>query len=107
MTLYKYFLRIEVAQSNNEIIISQMKYAFNILEKIILMNSNLIYSPWIPIPNLYLIMGRHFIILINTKTLVGKLNDLTITCSDIFFVVGVVSQFPNYQYNGHWNVFII
>ena len=45
LPLYKYFLEIDMAQSDNRIIISQeRKYALEILEEIELMNSNIIYS---------------------------------------------------------------
>ena len=40
------------------------------------------------------------------KKLVGKLNYLTISCSDISFAVSMVSLFLNSQRGRHWNVVI-
>jgi len=40
------------------------------------------------------------------KRLVRKLNYLTITRSDIFFVVNMVSQFLNSLCKDHWNAVI-
>jgi len=44
----RYFLGIEVAQSNNGIVISQRKYALDILEEIGLMNSKYFHTPMDP-----------------------------------------------------------
>jgi len=44
----RYFLGIEVAQSNTGIVISQRKYAFDILEEIGLMNSKSVDTPMDP-----------------------------------------------------------
>ena len=44
----KYFLRIDVAQSNTGVVISQRKYSLDILEEIGLMNSKSIDTPMDP-----------------------------------------------------------
>jgi len=83
----KYFLGIEVAQSNNGIFISQRKYALGILDEIVLLNSKPIDSQsqsstlsGEPLPNLE-----------KYKRLVGKLNYVTVTNLDISFGDNVVS----------------
>jgi len=63
----RYFLGIEVAQSNIGIVISQRKYALDILEEIGLMNfRNLLILPWIPMSSFYPIRGSLFQILRST-----------------------------------------
>jgi len=44
----RYFLRIEVAQSNNGIVISQIKYALDLLKETRLMNSKSVDTPMDP-----------------------------------------------------------
>jgi len=54
----RYFLGIEVAQSNNGIVISQRKYALDILEETGLTNSKSVETPlWILMSNSYLVRG--------------------------------------------------
>nr|KYP37333.1 hypothetical protein KK1_041474 [Cajanus cajan] len=50
----RYFLRIEVAQSTNGIVISQRKYALDILKETGLMSSKPV---WIPMLNFYPVRG--------------------------------------------------
>jgi len=59
----RYFLGIEIAQSNDGIIIYQWKYALDILEEIGLMNSKPLTHPWILIANSYQIRESLFQIL--------------------------------------------
>jgi hypothetical protein len=54
----RYFLGIEVAQSKDDIVISQWKYAMNILEETSLLNAKHIDTPiWIQMSSFYLIRG--------------------------------------------------
>ncbi|RVW47609.1 Copia protein [Vitis vinifera] len=76
----KYFLGIEIAQSSSGVVLSQRKYALDILEET--------GDP-----------GRY-------RRLVGKLNYLTITRPDISFPVSVVSQFLQSPYDSHWDAVI-
>jgi len=71
----KYFLGIEVAQSSSGIVISQRKYALDIVEEIGMMGCRSVDTPMDPI----------------NKRLVGKLNYLTVTRPNISFSVSVVS----------------
>ncbi|RVW39422.1 Retrovirus-related Pol polyprotein from transposon TNT 1-94 [Vitis vinifera] len=73
----KYFLGIEIAQSSSGVVLSQRKYALDILEKT--------GDP-----------GRY-------RRLVGKLNYLTITRPYISFPVSVVSQFLQSPCDSHWD----
>lgn len=102
----RYFLGIEVAQSNSGIIISQSKYALDILEETSLTNCKPVDTPMDPnvkfLPNQgepYTDPGRY-------RRLVGKLNYLTLTRPDISFSVGVVSQFLNSPCDNHWEAVI-
>ena len=86
----KYFLGIEVAQSNSEVIISQRKYTLDILANTGMLdckhgntpmdlNVKLVQGQGEPLRDL----GRY-------QRLVGKLNYLTINRTDIYFPVRVV-----------------
>ena len=97
----RYFLGIEVAQSKDGIVISQWKYAMDILEETGLLNVKPVDT--LMDPNAKLLPhqeeplsnpGRY-------RRLVGKLNYLTVTHSDISFAVSVVSQFLNSPYQDH------
>ncbi|RVW93460.1 Retrovirus-related Pol polyprotein from transposon TNT 1-94 [Vitis vinifera] len=76
----KYFLGIEIAQSSSGVVLSQRRYALDILEET--------GDP-----------GRY-------RRLVGKLNYLTITRLDISFPVSVVSQFLQSPCDSHWDAVI-
>jgi len=102
----KYFLGIEVAQSNDDIVISQMKYAFDIFEKTGLMNSNFVDILMDPNTKFLPNQGEPMSNLEQYRRLGGKLNYLTITCLIISFAISVVSQFLNSLYEDHWNAII-
>jgi len=89
----RYFLCVEVAQSNDGIVISQRKYALNILEETGLMNSKLVDTPMNPNTKLLPNQGESFSDPERYRQLVEKLNYLTVTHLDISFVVSVMSQF--------------
>ncbi|CAI8584052.1 unnamed protein product [Vicia faba] len=91
----QYFLDIEVAQSKDGLVISQRKYAMDILEETSLLNAKPVDTSMDPsvklLPNQREPLsdsGRY-------RRLVGKLNYLTVTRPDISFAVSVVSQFLN------------
>ncbi|RVW84366.1 Retrovirus-related Pol polyprotein from transposon RE2 [Vitis vinifera] len=81
----KYFLRIEIAQSSSDVVLSQRKYALDIGRN----------RTGEPLGDL----GRY-------RRLVGKLNYLTITRLDISFPVSVVSQFLQSPCDSHWDAVI-
>ena len=102
----RYFLGIEVAQSNTGIVSAQRKYALDILEEIGLMNSKSVDTPMNPNIKLLPNQGEPLLDTEKYRRLVAKLNYLTITRSDISFAVSVVSQFLNSPCEDHWNAVI-
>jgi len=89
-------LGIEVTQSNKDgIVISQRKYALDILEKTGLMNSKSVDTPIDPNTELLPNQGKPMLDPEQYRRLVGKLNYLIVTHPDISFAVSVVSQFLN------------
>jgi len=95
-----------VAQFNNGIVISQRKYALDILEESGLMNSKFVDTPMDPNVKLLPNQGESCSDPEKYRRLVGKLNYLTVTRPDISFAVSVVSQFLNSPCANHWNVVI-
>jgi len=92
----RYFLGIEVAQSDKDgIVISQRKYALDILEETGLMNSKFVDTPMYFNTKLLPNEGKPLSDPEQYRRLVGKLNYLTITRLEISVVVSVVIQFLN------------
>lgn len=86
-----YFLGIEVAQSKEDINLSQRKYVLDILEETSLLGSKPVETPMNPNVKLYKDQGEMLSNPERYRRLVGKLNYLTITCLDISFAVSVLS----------------
>ena len=85
-----------MTQSNKDgIVISQRKYALDILEKTGLMNSKSVDTPIDPNTELLPNQGKPMLDPEQYRRLVGKLNYLIVTHPDISFAVSVVSQFLN------------
>jgi len=95
--------RPEVAQSNTGIVISQRKYALNILEEIVLMNSKSVDTPMDPNVKLLPNQGEPLSDPEKYSKLVGKLNYLTVTRLDISIADSMVSHFLNSPCEDHWN----
>ena len=89
----KYFLGIEVAQSNSRLVISQKKYTLDILADTGMLNCKPVDTPMYPNVKLVLGQGEPLRDPRRYQRLVGKLNYLTITRPNISFHVIVVSQF--------------
>ena len=102
----RYFLGIEVAQSKDGIVISQRKYAMDILEEIGMLNAKPVDTPMDPNTKLLPNQGEPLSDPGRYRRLVGKLNYLTVTRPDISFAVSVVSQFLNSPCEEHWNAVI-
>ncbi|RVW34472.1 Retrovirus-related Pol polyprotein from transposon RE2 [Vitis vinifera] len=81
----KYFLEIEIAQSSSGVVLSQRKYALDILEETGMLDCKPVDTPMDP--NVKLIPGQGEPLRDpgRYRRLVGKLNYLTITCPDISF----------------------
>ena len=102
----RYFLGIEVARSKEGINLSQRKYVLDILEETGLLVSKPVETPMDPNVKLYEDQGE---LLSNPERycrLVGKLNYLTITHSDISFAISVLSQFMKDPRLPHWETVI-
>ena len=99
----KYFLGIEVAQSNFGVVISQRHYTLDILADTGMLDYKPINSHMDP--NIKLVPGQGESLQDPRRyqQLVGKLNYLTITRPDISFPLSVVSQFLQSPCDGHWD----
>ncbi|XP_058765320.1 uncharacterized mitochondrial protein AtMg00810-like [Vicia villosa] len=89
----RYFLGIEVAQSKDGLLISQRKYAMDILQETGLLNAKPADTPTDPSGKLLPNQGEPLSDPGRYMRLVGKLNYLTVTGPDISFAVSMVSQF--------------
>jgi len=102
----KYFLGIEVAQSKEGVVISQRKYALDILKETGMIDCKPVDCPMDPNQKLMAEQGEAFSDPERYRRLVGKLIYLTITRPDLSFTVGVVSQFMQNPSIDHWNAVI-
>ncbi|RVW98628.1 Retrovirus-related Pol polyprotein from transposon TNT 1-94 [Vitis vinifera] len=102
----KYFLGIEIAQSSSGVVLSQRKYALDILEETGMLDCKPIDTPMDPNVKLVPGQGEPLGDPGRYRRLVGKLNYLTITRPDISFPVSVVSQFLQSPCDSHWDAVI-
>jgi len=102
----RYFLGIEVTQSNTSIVISQRKYALDILEETGLMNSKFVDTPMDSNVKLLPNQWEYLLDPEKYRRLIGKLNYPIVTHPDISFAINVVSQFLNSICEVHWNAII-
>ncbi|RVW13831.1 Retrovirus-related Pol polyprotein from transposon RE1 [Vitis vinifera] len=102
----KYFLGIEIAQSSSGVVLSQRKYALDILEETGMLDCKPVDTPMDPNVKLVPGQGEPLGDPGRYRRLVGKLNYLTITRLDISFPVSVVSQFLQSPCDSHWDAVI-
>ncbi|RVW72360.1 Retrovirus-related Pol polyprotein from transposon TNT 1-94 [Vitis vinifera] len=102
----KYFLGIEIAQSSSGVVLSQRKYALDILEETGMLDCKPIDTPMDPNVKLIPGQGEPLGDPGRYRRLVGKLNYLTITHPDISFPISVVSQFLQSPCDSHWDAVI-
>ncbi|RVW51869.1 Retrovirus-related Pol polyprotein from transposon RE1 [Vitis vinifera] len=102
----KYFLGIEIAQSSSGVVLSQRKYALDILEETGMLDCKPVDTPMDPNVKLVPGQGEPLGDPERYRRLVGKLNYLTITRPDISFPVSVVSQFLQSPCDSHWDAVI-
>ena len=97
----KYFLGIEVAQSNSEVVISQRKYALDILADTGMLDCKPVDTSIDP--QICTRSGGPLRDPKRYRRLVGKLNYLTITRPDISFLMSVVSPFLQSPCDSQWD----
>ncbi|RVW37844.1 Retrovirus-related Pol polyprotein from transposon RE2 [Vitis vinifera] len=102
----KYFLGIDIAQSSSGVVLSQRKYALDILEEIGMLDCKPIDTPMDQNVKLVPEQGEPLGDPGRYRRLVGKLNYLTITRPNISFPVSVVSQFLQSPCDSHWDAVI-
>ena len=102
----KYFLSIEVAQSNSGVVISQRKYTLNILTDTGMLDCKPVDAPMDLNVKLVPSQGELLRDPGRYLRLVGKLNYLTITRPDISFSVSVVSHFLQSPCDSHWDAVV-
>ena len=89
----RYLLGIEVAQLNNDVVISQRYYTWDILEEFGLINSKFVETLMDPNAKLLPNHGESLSNPKKYKRLVGKLNYLTVIYANISFIVSVGVDF--------------
>ena len=99
----KYFLGIEVVRSNFRVVVSQRKYTLDILADTGMLDCKPVNTPIDS--NVKLVSGKGESLQDpgRYRRLVGKLNYLIITHSDISFPMSVVSQFLQSPCHSHWD----
>ena len=97
----KYFLELEIAQSSSGVIMSQRKYALDILEETGMLKCKPVDIPMDPNVKLVLGQGEPLRDPGRYQRLVSKLNYLTIIRPDISFPMSVVSQFLQSPCDNH------
>ncbi|KAL9261953.1 Retrovirus-related Pol polyprotein from transposon RE1-like protein [Drosera capensis] len=102
----KYFFGIEVLRSPGKILICQRKYVFDMLSECRLLGCKSVDSPMVPEIKLILEDGESLHYPERYRRLVGKLNYLTITTTDIAYPMSVVSQFMSAPRTTHWDAAI-
>ena len=97
----KHFLGIEIAQSSFDVVLSQWKYALDILEETGMLDCKPVDTPMYHNVKLVPGQGESLGNPRRYRRLVGKPNYLTITRPDISFPVSVVSQFLQSPCDSH------
>ena len=99
--MLRYFLSVEVMWSKHGIFLSPRKYVLDLLFETGKLGAKPCSSPMAP--GVHLIReGELFENPERYRILVGKLNYLTVTCSDIAHPVGVVSQYMSSPTIDNW-----
>jgi len=99
-------LGIKVAQSKEGVVISQRKYALDILKETCMIDCKPVDCPMDPNKKLMARYGETFSNQERYRTLVGICIYLTITRPNLSLVVGGVSQLIQNPCIDHWNVVI-
>jgi histone deacetylase 1/2 len=97
-----YFLGIEVKRPKDGIVLSQERYATDILERVNMSNCKPINTPMATSEKLSIHDGEKLGPRDSTRSIVGGLQYLTLTRSDISFAVNKVCQFLHSPSLVHW-----
>ena len=97
----RFFLGIEVAHGKQGLVLSQRKYATDLLQETSLLGAKLANVPMEPILDLWK-ENEDFEDNAQYGRLVGKLIYLIVTRPDIVHVVGLISQFMEKPKKCHW-----
>ena len=101
--MQRFFLGIEVMRSRHEIFLSQRKYVLDLLFEIEKLGVKLYSSPMVPCVHINK-EGETFEDPKKYRSLVGKLNYLTVTRLDIAHSVSVVSHYMSSPTIDYWAV---
>ncbi|CAL9006701.1 unnamed protein product [Prunus brigantina] len=96
-----YFLGLQVLHKDGTLHINQLKYAHDLLQKANLLNSKPAYTPLAAKVLLSVFDGALISNPTEYRELVGSLQYLTLTRSDISFAVNTVAQFMNAHSTSH------
>ena len=102
LELMKYFLGIEVDQSDDGIFICQTKYANEVLKMFRMLNSKPAATPMATSTKLNKYDEGSYVDPTLYKRLVGGLMYLTTTKPDIMFVISLISRFMETPKSTHW-----
>jgi hypothetical protein len=102
MGLMSYFLGIDVKQTDEEIFISQKKYATDVLKKFKMESCKPMLTPAKEKLKLERESGGDLVNSTNFRKLVGSLRYLTATRPDIVYGVGLISRFMDSPRQSHW-----
>eukprot|EP00253_Pinus_taeda_P036610 PITA_36610 len=104
MGLLRYFLGIEVGKSENEIFISQEKYANDVLERFNMQECKVAITPTVMGLKLSKEDSNKDFDPSFYKSIVGSVMYLTATRPDIMYVVSLISRFMERPKEAHWQV---
>lgn len=99
----KYFLGIEIARSEEGIVLSQRKYVLDLVQRADLQGCRAVSTPLPP----GLVLGQGSELMMEApdfyRQLVGQLLYLSLTCPDISYATQQLSQFVAQPTSVHWN----
>ncbi|KAM6543699.1 hypothetical protein CsatB_008146 [Cannabis sativa] len=98
----KYFLGIEVTKNSNGLVLTQSKYAKDLLHRADMQDANPIATPMISGQKLSAHGSEHFADPQMYRSIVGALQYLTITRPELSYSVNKVCQFMQKPLQSHW-----
>ncbi|GLT99976.1 hypothetical protein SLE2022_173770 [Rubroshorea leprosula] len=102
-----YFLGLEVTSSDDGYLLSQAKYAFNLVSKVELNDSKSVSTPLEPNVKLTPMDGSPLSNPTSYRQLVGSLVYLTTTRPDIAYAVHIISQFMATPHSTHYAIVLL